>query len=125
MASAVVAVRSALDAQFGPDVRVVTKTTDDLEANLPQVRVIGAGGTQVKNLAAERILIETFHSDENSATLLAVQINDFLALTLRGVIEGAVISRIRVDGVPFTTSYTNPNVSQQLGRYTVFHRPAY
>jgi len=124
MPSAVVATQSWLDDQR-QDVRFVTRTTDNLQAALPQCRIVGVGGSQTLNLGQQRIVVETFAADELAAITLAHDVNDLLLFQMRGVVGDAVISKVRCDSLPARHDYTNPAVFMQVAMYTVFLRPSY
>jgi hypothetical protein len=124
MPSAVVATRAWL-ADQREGVRFVTRTTDNLQAALPQCRIVGVGGPQTLNLGQQRIAVEAFAADELAAINLAHDVNDLLLYQMRGVIGDAVISKVRCYSLPARHDYTNPAVFMQIATYTVFIRPTY
>lgn len=124
MASAVVAVVAGLQPQF-PAAKVLTSTTAKLETQLPQIRIVGAGGGQNLNLAAERVAVETFAGSDLDAITLAHQVHDFLLFSLRGVIAGTVITKIETVSLPARQNYLNPVVFMQVATYSVSIRPTY
>ena len=106
-----------------PDVRFLTRTTDDLETNVPQVRVVGAGGPMRSVLGVEHLILEFFDTDEQAAFAFSNQVVRDMRVNMRGVIGDDVITKVTVDQLPATTPYQNPALTQLVARLTCWIRP--
>lgn len=99
------------------------ETPDDLEQQLPAIRIERGGGADERFSEHPRIFVDVFAATADEARTLANSLRDAL-LVLRGPVHGAVIRDVRCDSGPSRLPWANEAVCRRGATYTVSFRPA-
>ncbi|MFF9525357.1 hypothetical protein ACF1DV_25760 [Streptomyces achromogenes] len=99
------------------------ETPDDLEQQLPVIRIERGGGSDERFSEHPRIFVDVFGRTADEARTLADSLRDAL-LALRGPVHGAVIRDVRCDSGPSRLPWANEAVYRRGATYTVSFRAA-
>lgn len=99
------------------------ETPDDLENELPFIRIERGGGADEMFSEHPRVFVDVFASTADEARTLANSLRKAL-LFLRGPVNGAVIRDVRCDSGPSRQPWANPAVHRRGATYTVSLRDA-
>jgi hypothetical protein len=99
------------------------ETPDDLEQQLPAIRIERIGGGDDRFSGSPRVAVDVFAASADEARTLASSLRDKL-LFLRGPVNGAVVRDVRCDSGPTRLPWANEAVYRRGATYTVSLRPA-
>ncbi|MFF1417635.1 hypothetical protein [Streptomyces sp. NPDC058280] len=98
-------------------------TPDDLERQIPMIRVERIGGGDDRFSAHPRVAVDVFAATVDEARELASRVRDSLVF-LSGPVPGAVIRSVRCDSGPSRQPWENESVHRRGATYTVSLRAA-
>lgn len=94
-----------------PAARVLTSTPNDLEAQLPMIKLVHTGGSGdwqgMNNFGIE---VDVFHSTDALASPVAWNVYHWLMQQLPNVLGKVGVRRVDDNTLPLQTSYANPDV---------------
>jgi hypothetical protein len=99
------------------------ETPDDLEEQLPVIRIERIGGADDRFSQSPRVAVDVFAATADEARTLANSLRDALVF-LSGPVHGAVIRGVRCDAGPTRLPWANPAVHRRGATYTVSLRAA-
>lgn len=98
-------------------------TPDDLERQLPVIRVERIGGGSERFSDHPRVAVDVFAATADEARSLASSVRDSLVF-LSGSVNGSVIRSVRCDSGPTRQPWANESVHRRGATYTVSLRAA-
>lgn len=99
------------------------ETPEDLEQQLPFIRIERGGGVDEMFSGHPRVFVDVFGRTADEARTLANSLRDAL-LALRGPVNGAIVRNVRCDSGPSRQPWANPAVHRRGASYTVSFRAA-
>ncbi|MER7922181.1 hypothetical protein ABTY96_03420 [Streptomyces sp. NPDC096057] len=99
------------------------ETPDDLETQLPVIRIERGGGADDRFSGHSRVFVDVFAATADEARTLSNALRDAL-LFLRGPVNGAVIRNVRCDSGPSRLPWANEAIHRRGATYTVSLRAA-
>ncbi|MFJ5103178.1 hypothetical protein [Streptomyces sp. NPDC088554] len=110
-----------LEARHG--VFSAAETPDDLERQLPVIRVERIGGADERFSQHPRVAVDVFAATADEARTLSGSVRDSL-LFLSGPVPGAIIRSVRCDSGPSRLPCANEAIHRRGAMYTVSLRAA-